>query len=212
MGERQRGRWKPFAAGFGSAIVLVAAAGVGLVLAFVWRGVSAKMEPSAAEAFLARQLRHLAVPADARALRNPLPASPEVVRAGMEHFADHCATCHANDGSGQTAIGQSLYPKAPDMRLAATQSLSDGELFSIIQNGVRLTGMPAWGSEDPADVHDSWGLVAFIRHLPNLTSEELAEMETLNPKSADEREREKAMEEFLKGGRTTAPARIPDRH
>ena len=212
MGARLFGRWRSFAAGFGSAIVLIAAAGVGLVLAFVWRGVSAKAQPSTAEAFLARGLRHLAIPADAREVGNPLPARPDVVRAGMEHFADHCATCHANDGSGQTAIGQGLYPKAPDMRLEATQSLSDGELFYIIQNGVRLTGMPAWGSGDPADARDSWGLVSFIRRLPSLTSEELAEMEKLNPKSAAAREREKAIEEFLKDGRTTAPAEMAGRH
>ena len=212
MAKRQPGRWKPFVAGFGTAIVLIAAAGVGLVLTIAWRGVSAKAEPSAAEAFLARRLRHLAIPADAREVGNPLPARPDVVRAGMEHFADHCATCHANDGSGQTAIGQGLYPKAPDMRLEATQSLSDGELFYIIENGVRLTGMPAWGSGDPAGARDSWGLVAFIRHLPNLTPEDLAAMETLNPKSAAEREREKAIEEFLKTERTMAPAGTAGRH
>ena len=61
------------------------------------------------------------------------------------HFADHCAICHANDGSGDTPIGRALWPKAPDMRLRETQDLSDGELFWIIENGIRFTGMPALG-------------------------------------------------------------------
>ncbi len=43
-------------------------------------------------------------------------------------------------------MGRNMYPPAPDMRLAETQQMTDGELFYIIQNGVRLTGMPAWGS------------------------------------------------------------------
>ena len=83
-------------------------------------------------------------------------------------------------------MGRGLYPRAPDMRLPATQSLSDGELFYIIENGVRLTGMPAWSSHEAKD--DSWHLVHFIRHLPKLTPAEVEEMKTLNPKAPDERQ------------------------
>ena len=71
-------------------------------------------------------------------------ATPEVIAAGMAHYADHCAACHANDGSAETQIGLGMYPRPPDMRQPATQTLTDGELFYIIENGVRLTGMPAW--------------------------------------------------------------------
>ena len=78
-----------------------------------------------------------------------MPRTDENVRKGLEHFADHCATCHANDGSGNTTIGKNLFPPAPDMRLAATQDLTDGELFYIIEEGVRFTGMPAWSSGTP---------------------------------------------------------------
>jgi mono/diheme cytochrome c family protein len=98
-------------------------------------------------------MRNLAVPRGARNLRNPVAQTHEGLVEALAHFADHCASCHANDGSGQTEIGENLYPKAPDMRLPATQSLSDGELFYIIENGIRLTGMPAWGAG--ADDHDS---------------------------------------------------------
>jgi mono/diheme cytochrome c family protein len=51
------------------------------------------------------------------------------------HFADHCAICHANNGSGNTEIGQNLYPKAPDMRLRQTQNLTDGELYYTTASG-----------------------------------------------------------------------------
>ena len=73
------------------------------------------------------------------------------------------------------------------MRTGSTQSLSDGELFHIIENGVRLTGMPAWGTGSPESERASWTLVQFIRHLPALTTTELSEMERLNPKGPDER-------------------------
>src|ERR1700674_419541 len=89
----------------------------------------------------------MAVPFNYRQLRNPFPPSPENVQAGKEHFADHCATCHSNDGSGDTQFGEGLYPKPPDMRTAETQDKSDGELYYTIENGVRLSGMPAFGEE-----------------------------------------------------------------
>ena len=103
--------------------------------------------------------------------------------------------CHANNGSGNTEIGQNLYPKAPDLRLPQTQSLTDGELYYTIHNGIRLTGMPAWGTEGNDD--DSWKLVLFIRHPPQLTSEEEREMEALNPKGPGEKQEELDEEQFL---------------
>ena len=98
-------------------------------------------------------------------------------------------------------MGRNLYPRAPDMTLAATQALSDGELYSIIENGIRLTGMPAWGKGEPGkhDSWDSWALVAFIRHLPRLTPEELTEMKKLNPVSSREMNEAKEEEDFLRG-------------
>src|SRR5437763_13856320 len=104
-----------------------------------------------------------------RKRRNPLAASPEAVAAGRSHFAGHCATCHANDGSGDTEMGRNTYPPAPDMRSPATQRLTDGQLFFIIQNGVHFTAMPAWGGGGEHDATDSWKLVRFIRHLPQVT-------------------------------------------
>jgi mono/diheme cytochrome c family protein len=145
---------------------------------------SARAAPSRLETTIARQLRHLSIPADQRAKANPLPATADNLREGLEHFADHCAVCHGNNGAGDTPIGRGLYPKPPILRDARTQQLSDGELFSIIQNGIRFTGMPAFGGTagDHA-TEDSWRLVQFIRHLPKITDKELAEMETLNPRS-----------------------------
>jgi mono/diheme cytochrome c family protein len=185
----------------------IAAVVVGLLLvgglvaavAMIRRGFSARDEPSRAEAFVAGRLRHLAVPSRAKALQNPVPLTPDVLAAARAHFADHCALCHANDGSGNTELGRSLYPKAPDMRLPATQSLSDGELYYIIQNGIRLTGMPAWGAKDDDHDEDSWTLVHLIRHLSELTPEQLKEMEGMNPRNPAEIEEEREEQEFLRG-------------
>lgn len=153
----------------------------------LWRmarsGFSTHDEPSAIEVFAARTMRSWSTPADLRDAENPLPLSAVVLAEGRAHWADHCATCHGNDGKGKTTIGQRLFPRAPDMTLPATQGLSDGEIFATIENGIRLTGMPGWGDGTAQSAYGSWSLVHFIRHLPELTPEEIAEMETLNPKS-----------------------------
>lgn len=179
-------------------LVLVAAA-AGACWVLLRRGFSARAEPTAAEEWIARNVRRLAVPRGAREARNPLPATPEVLAGARAHFADHCASCHANDGSGRTELGRSLYPKAPDMRNAATQDLTDGEIFYIIENGVRFTGMPAWGTESPEDDRATWELVHFIRRIPKLTPEEIEEMRAMNPKSRHELQEEEENRAFLEG-------------
>src|SRR5512143_3825182 len=146
------------------AIVALLLAGLALFgFSIIRRGFSARETPSRAEAFVARRIRRMAGPAGARQLRNPVPAGVETLARARAHFADHCATCHGNDGKGKTTIGQNLYPKPPDMSGAQTQSLSDGELLYTIKNGMRLSGMPAWGNDTADDDRDSWGLVHFIR-------------------------------------------------
>ncbi len=185
-------------------ILLGVLAGVGLlaVAAVGWlavAGISARPAPSRLETRLARAARHLLVPGRAQAATNPLPTSVEVLASARLHFADHCASCHGNDGRGDTQLGRNLYPRAPDMMLPATQELSDGELFWIIENGVRLTGMPAWGGPGPDDDVETWELIHFIRHLTVLTAEEIEEMERHNPKSRAEFEEEEEIRRFLAG-------------
>jgi mono/diheme cytochrome c family protein len=180
---------------------------IALILLLLPRdGFSARGEPTAAERLLARTARQLAVPRSGRAARNPVPFSPEVWADARAHFADHCATCHGNDGRGATELGRSLYPKAPDMRRPDTQRLTDGEIYWIIENGVRLTGMPAWG-DGSADDTDGWKLVHFIRHLDELSDAQLKEMAALNPTSRAELEEERQDRLFLDGQDVdTAPA------
>jgi mono/diheme cytochrome c family protein len=188
-----------------SAVVAAAIATAG---AAFWaaraRGFSAREQPSAVEELIARAARRWAVPRASRSAVNPVPFSTEVWADSRAHFADHCASCHANDGSGQTEIGRNLYPKALDMRLPATQDLTDGELYWIIENGIRFTGMPAWGSGTGNDP-DTWKLVHFIRRVKDLTPADLKTMESLNPKSPHELEEEQADERFLSGEADAPP-------
>jgi len=143
--------------------------------------------------------------ANARNEHNRVTASDQNLQEAMAYFADHCAPCHGNDSSGDTLYGKGLYPKPPDLRLAETQKLSDGERFWIIENGIRFTGMPAFGGSHGSQ--DDWELVLFIRHLPQLTMEERVEMERDDPKGPLEHEKDQEEQEFL-GVRQCNKARI----
>ena len=199
------------------AVIALFAVGAIYATVLVRRGFSARENPSWIEAFAAGIAKSLAVPAAYR-LKNPYAPTAENVREGEEHFTDHCAICHANDGSGDTLFGKGLYPKPPNMRDADTQNKSDGELYYTIENGVRLSGMPAFGppsgsisgKDQPTGDAETWKLVLFIRHLPQITSEELEDMKKLNPKTEADRAEEQQEEEFLNGGE--APKRPAEGH
>lgn len=180
-------------------VLLLAVVGLALVTRWLLHdGLSARATPSRLETFLARKLWHLSIPFSARENANPIADSAEVQREARLHFADHCASCHGNDGSGDTPMGHGLYPKPPDLLAERTQKLSDGELFWVIENGVRFTGMPAFGGvAEHGTNEDSWKLVRFIRHLPQLTPEERLEMERYNPKGPEDRAEEQEEEQFL---------------
>lgn len=159
------------------AIVVVALVALGVGYNYlITHSFSAREKPSPIEAAIARRLRGLATAPSVKRMTSPFPATPLAVAEARDHFADHCAVCHANNGSGKTPIGEGLYPPAPDLRAAETQELTDGELLYIIKNGIRFTGMPGWGGLD----EENWKLVLFIRHLPKITGEELSLMREVN--------------------------------
>ncbi len=193
------------------AIVLgLFSAGAWLYLKTAMNGFSAHAEPSRIEATLATYARNAAMPSSAKDMRNPIRLSSDVQHDAMAHFADHCAVCHGNNGSGETMFGKGMYPKPPDLRLSRTQNLTDGEIFYIIENGIRMSGMPAFGGADTAD--QSWKLVYFIRQLPQLTSAEEAQMESLNPKSPDEFREEQEEQNFLNSGSPSKPQTTTHHH
>jgi len=181
---------------------------VGAVLTALWLlpgAFSAKATPPEWEVKAARYIRHLATPSHFLKMSNPIRFSPEILADARHHFADHCATCHANDGSGKTHMGPNFYPPVPDLRDRAIQTMADGELFYVIHYGIRFTGMPAWGKGLPKEDLESWKLVHLIRHFPTITPEEIAEMKQYNPLTREEREAQESLDRFLSGEDISPP-------
>ena len=196
---------KVVAIAVGVLVLLGGIAGVGYLKA---TGLSARPTPGALETRAARAARRLAVPADVRNMVNPMASNADAIAEGRAHFADHCASCHANDGSGDTELGRGMFPKAPDMR-TVSQELTDGELFHAIEEGIRFTGMSAFGTGTQEGEDATWRLVHFIRHLPRITPEEVEEMKALNPRPPSEIRQEIEAEQFLRGDDLAPPPAQP---
>jgi mono/diheme cytochrome c family protein len=177
------------------------ALGAAAVVVFLVQGagITARRAPWPLEAKVARASWRFLVPADVRAAANPVPATAEGLRESSAHWADHCAVCHGNDGSGLSTIGRRVFPPTPDIRDSTTQNLTDGELFYAIEQGIPWTAMPAWSNGTAEGERESWALVRFIRHLPSLTPEELKEMDRFKPVSPAELQREREIDDFLNG-------------
>ena len=148
---------------------LLVAAVIGLIC---WTGsydVAATNPPGRMEKKFAAFALNRAIQKRAPVRTNP-SSKPEDIRAGLAHYKENCLDCHGAPGVEESEFGQGLNPPAPDLTLPAVQRMRDGELFWVVSNGIRMTGMPAFSPTHKQE--EIWKIVAFVRHLPEITKEE----------------------------------------
>ena len=131
---------------------------------------SAATPPGRVEQRLATFALDRSIERHAPRMANPLARSPGAAAAGLALFRTHCVACHGAPGVDPTEAGASLNPPAPGLTLARVQARSDGQLKWIVSNGIRMTGMPAFGASRSEE--EVWQLVAALRRLPRLSPEE----------------------------------------
>lgn len=127
---------------------------------------SALPEPGQTETLLATKAKHYLIRRNSRSGIASAPAQREAaIKEGERLFGTECAACHGMSGRNPTDAGRWMYPRAADLTSHDTQSYSDEELFWIIRNGIRLSGMPAFGKIE-SDEH-IWYVVFYVRRLPS---------------------------------------------
>lgn len=140
-------------------------------------GCSAHGKPSAIETKIANAAKDVVIPLEAESATNPTPNTPQTLAEGRQTFLAHCALCHSSDGHSQNPLGLAMYPPAMDLTSPHVQGWKDQELYWIIQNGIRLTGMPSWqGQITP---QQTWQIARYIHALPTMTPQEIAQLDAL---------------------------------
>ena len=164
-----------FLSGMVFGVLLLLAAGAAFVGAGLFN-TAAIVPPGALErkaaAFALDRSVHRHAPKGA----NPLKTDPEVLRGGLAHYKAMCVTCHGAPGVDASEAGEGLNPPAPDLSTGKVQRRTDGELFWLVQGGIRMTGMPAFGPTHKDE--EIWKIVAFVRRLPALSPDEVRELKT----------------------------------
>ena len=158
----------------------------GFVIALAWLTIActAHDKPSTVETALANVAKDIVIPIQAESRKNPLHSNEQTLGQGKEVYLQSCALCHGTDGHGKTALGQDMYPPAMDLTSPHVQHWDDSDMYWIIQNGVRLTGMASW--KGVISDQDTWKLVLFIRNLPELVSAEAGRSKQAQPPGTQE--------------------------
>jgi mono/diheme cytochrome c family protein len=188
--DEMKNRWTvPLTAG---SVILVGLLAAILVLATGSVGVGADVKPGLIERTLAPWARDRSVQRHAPKVKNPYAGDPEAIATGMDHYRENCLVCHGAPGLPASELAKGLNPPAPSLGKEESDT-PDGELFWVTKHGIRLTSMPAFGPTHTDD--EIWKIVAFLRHLPDLSAEERESL-----RKATEEEEEHHQEEHSDGG------------
>ena len=98
-----------------------------------------------------------------------------MINEGFKHYNEMCVSCHGAPGLEETEVSVGLNPTAPYL-VKVAKEIDPKELFWITKNGIKMTGMPAWGKTHSDE--KIWAIVAFVKKLPNMTAEEYQKMES----------------------------------
>ncbi len=183
--------------------VLVGLAIAGFVFATGRFNVAATAPPDLADK-LAPWVLDKSIERGAKSVTDPVSKDPNAVALGLSHYRENCLPCHGAPGVDPAEFHEGMNPAPPDIDSQDLQHSSDAELFWVIKNGIRMTGMPAFGvnHKDEEIRH----IVAFVRHAPQLTD---AERQALKSGAGEEHHHEGEAGEEAHSHGAESPAASP---
>jgi mono/diheme cytochrome c family protein len=153
-------------------LLVVALLGVISLFAVIYNGtfnVAATENHSRLTKWIFSAARESSIEKHAAGIEVPNLNDEKKIKNGFRSYREMCAVCHTPPGDDDSPIAQGLNPRAPNLGCEA-EELSDAELFWVIKNGIRMTGMPAWGVTHGDK--EIWAVVAFVKALPKMTAEQ----------------------------------------
>ena len=147
---------------------------------------SAAAPPGALESAIAPWALDRSMARHAPRRDNPFKDAASALPSGMKHYQANCVICHGAPEVPGAELSLGLNPPVPPLYTKDTQSSTDGQLFWVIRNGIRMTGMPAF--QQTRTDNEIWQIVAFVRHLPALTDQERKTLEAAVREEGDHHE------------------------
>ncbi|HEV7516022.1 MAG TPA: cytochrome c [Thermoanaerobaculia bacterium] len=118
---------------------------------------------------IAHRVSDQSVAHHAAGIQAPPLSDPAQLKIGADHYQEMCVTCHGAPGVKMSEIGAGLNPSPPNL-IRSTRDMSPAEVYWIVKNGIRMTGMPAFGpTHDEATL---WAITAFVKQLPTMTPQQ----------------------------------------
>ena len=146
------------------------------IVGFAYSGiydVSAGTSHTGMVTWLLSTTSHASIERRATDVEVPDLSDEAMARAGVNDFNGMCAGCHGAPGRDPEAMGQGLNPPPPNLAESAAE-MSPAELFWVTKNGIKMTGMPAWGVTHDDDA--IWPVVALMTKLPELDASQYQEL------------------------------------
>ena len=159
--------------GFVAALLFAASGGFLLMFSGAFNVAATNPDSQMTEWLLHTTMRR-SVAMRSSAIVAPQSFTEAQVRDGFKEFRAMCAGCHGAPGKMRSAGGKGLRPRAPDLAFAAPD-WTNADLFWIVKNGIKMTGMPSFGPTH--NEQTLWSIVAFVRQLPNMTAEQYRALE-----------------------------------
>lgn len=159
-------------------VVLTLVALLVLSLIFIysgWYDVSAMNEESGMMKWVLNNTKNNSIESRSKNISVPDLNDSSMLKEGFEHYKEMCISCHGAPGNEETELTKALNPPAPYLA-EVVKGIDPKELFWITKNGIRMTGMPAWGKTHSDE--KIWAIVAFVKKLPDMTVEEYQKMES----------------------------------
>lgn len=144
---------------------------VGIPMVAIYTGsinMGASQEPNRVEKVVGTMAWENCMRTHASDAKNPYANDAKALQVGMAHYQENCMVCHAAPGIESSEIAKGMNPPPPV--LDDIDDMTDGHLFWLVKNGIRMTGMPAFGPTHSDE--EIWKTIAFVRHLTKLTPEE----------------------------------------
>ena len=155
--------------------VLVILSGAAFILMYAgWYDVAAATPHWDVTTWFLEEVRDRSIAYRSKGIQVPSLKDPKWVKAGFKEYHAMCRQCHGAPGWQRVEFAQGLYPNPPDLTSKEMKGLSERELYWVVKNGIKMTGMPGFGPTH--DEEELWSIVAFIKQLPDIQTKEYEAM------------------------------------